>query len=80
MKVAELILALQALPQDAVVVQAIDPEGNGFMRTSGAHIGRYDAGDSRFGLDELTDEDEEQGYSEEDVVDGPLAVCLWPTH
>jgi hypothetical protein len=83
MTVAELIALLQDMPQDALVVQSSDAEGNNFSPTAEAGLGRYAAettwrGD--FGLYELTPEDEAKGYTDEDVPDGPPAVCIWPTN
>jgi len=83
MTVAELIDELKKHPLDALVVQAKDGEGNGFSPVTDIELGRYVADDAdewrgQFGLAELTDELREAGYSEEDVLDGPLAVCLWP--
>lgn len=78
MTVAELIAHLQGFPADALVVQSRDAVGNGYDTTKGVSLGRYSAEDRQWGLAELTPEDEEAGYSEEDVIDGPLAVCLHP--
>lgn len=84
MTVAELIEILKTLPQDALVVQAKDAEGNNYSPTTNwIETGRYAAETSwngQFGLFELTEEDQAQGYTEEDVPDGPVAVCLWPTN
>lgn len=83
MTVSELIALLQTMPADALVVQSSDAEGNNFSPVSEAGLGRYAAETTwrgEFGLYELTPEDEAKGYSEEDVPDGPPAVCIWPTN
>lgn len=81
MTVAQLIKELKKLPKDALVIMSSDGEGNGFSPVAAVGIGAYEAENTwsgQFGLHELTEEDKEQGYSEEDVIDGPLAVCIWP--
>lgn len=83
MTVAELIAELQKMPGDALVIQSRDAEGNGFSPVSEIGTGRYEAENDWSGemkLDELTPGLEAAGYSEEDVGDGPLAVCFWPTN
>jgi hypothetical protein len=76
--VAELIVKLQTMPGDALVVQSRDAEGNGYDFTRNIGLGRFDPDQRAFGLAALTDEDRARGYGEEDVINGPLAVCLWP--
>lgn len=83
MTVEQLIDLLQQYPKDALVIQSNDSEGNHFSPCEEVSLGRYEAENGwsgTFGLAELTKELEEKGYTEEDVVDGPLAVCLWPTY
>jgi hypothetical protein len=83
MTVMELIKKLNDLPSDAVVIQSRDAEGNGFSPVADVGIGRYEAENDWSGemkLDKLTPELEKQGYSEEDVGDGPIAICFWPTN
>lgn len=79
MTVAELIRELQTLPLTAIVTLSRDAEGNGYELACNISLGRYNVNDRQWGLAELTDEDKKQGYSEEDVIDGPLAVCIFPT-
>ena len=80
--VADLIKSLQEYPQDAVVIHSRDSEGNGFSPVAEVSLGRTSLEDGeseiQFGLDELTPELEAEGYTEEDVGDGPIAVCVWP--
>lgn len=83
MTVSDLIEVLKKLPQDAVVVQSSDGEGNNFSPTDDVDIGRYVAENTwrgEFGLAELTEEHRAKGYTEEDVPNGPIAVCFWPTN
>jgi hypothetical protein len=81
MKVHELICALQKLDPQRIVVMAKDPEGNGYSPLSDTWLGKYDAEERDVGMEELTVEDEEAGYSIEDVmVGGERAVILCPTH
>lgn len=83
MTVAELIKELKKLPPKTLVVQSKDSEGNGFSPVADVSLGRYEAESTwngQFGLDKLTEELKSQGYSEEDVPNGPLAVCIWPTN
>jgi len=70
---------LSQYPPEAVIVQASDAEGNSFHFPSGPSLGRlYSEDDPEFMLDALTPDLEDQGYTEADVGEGPLAVCLWP--
>jgi hypothetical protein len=64
---------------------ASDPEGNSFAPMSENGIStnyKYDHTqyrDSCVGLDQLTEELEEEGYGEEDLMeDGVPCVVLWP--
>lgn len=66
---------------EAVVYQSRDAEGNGFMQLAEVDYGAVYELDGRvdeIGLTGLTPELERQGFTEEDVVDGPTVVCLWP--
>lgn len=82
MKVRELIAKLQTFDQDRTVVLSSDGEGNGFSPLSLLCAGAYRQEGSvcgDFGLEVLTKEDEEDGYSEDDVItNGVPAVALWP--
>lgn len=84
MTVAELIAELQKLPADALVIIQKDAEGNAHSPLAGLWDGAYVAHTTwsgEMGLWELTDEDREQGYTEEDVVDdGVRAVALYPVN
>lgn len=78
MKVHELIHILNELDPQATVVLLKDEEGNGFYECQYVELCAWD-GDETIGLSELTGEDIENGYTEEDVIeDGVEAVVLWP--
>jgi hypothetical protein len=80
MKVKELIEMLQEFNPDSVVIMQRDPEGNGYAPLSGAEDnGAWNKKDREYGYATLTEELEEQGYSEEDCIDGEPAVVLWPS-
>lgn len=76
--VKQLVEKLQGYPEDAVVVLSSDSEGNSFHQLSDVSSGSFDQEDDQFGLSELTPDLKEEGYSEDDLVDGLSAVCLWP--
>lgn len=83
MNVGELRAALEGLPDDLLVVQSIDPEGNGFRPTSQVEHGNSRFGDEygglgTVGLREVTPELREQGYTDEDISEGVDCVVLWP--
>lgn len=72
MSVKDLIETLQSLPEDALVVQSEDPEGNGYYKTTEIAVGIFYRG-------EFTDYEEEYDLiaSEEQRI---KAVCLFPGH
>lgn len=77
MKVRELIALLQQEDPERLVVLAVDEEGNGFSLVHQVSPAMYSEGET--GLEALTPELEDQGYSDEDVMkDGEKAVVLWP--
>lgn len=77
MKVSELIEALQELPADDLVVMSIDPEGNGF-RMLWQIQDNSTFNDNETGIKELTEEDIQDGYCEDDVMEGQSCIVLWP--
>lgn len=81
MTVKELIELLKLEDPNRLVVMAKDSEGNNFSPMSDMSTYAYDSynnwsGD--IGLEKLTDELKNQGYTEEDVVDGIPSLVLWP--
>ena len=76
MTVRELIELLQQEDGERIVVLSRDEEGNGFQPLVDVATAAYRDGDT--GIEELTEELREQGYSEEDVMKGTPAVVLWP--
>lgn len=84
MKVSELKELLNQFDDDALVALAKDAEGNDYSPLSSAWSGVYVGGEEsgQAYLQELTTEDIEQGFTEEDVClddDGIRAIFLHPT-
>jgi hypothetical protein len=83
MTVQELIALLQDQDQDRIVVMSKDGEGNCYSPFDGVSTCSYRAETTWYGeigLEELTEENIEDGYDEDDVVDGEKALCLWPVN
>jgi len=82
MTVAELIERLQEIEnKDRIVVMAIDEEGNGYKELSEDfwECNSIKEGHERaVGIEELTEEYEENGYSEDDVLDGEPTLVIGP--
>ena len=76
-----LIKLLAGHDQDRIVVLSGDGEGNDFSPLDEAAPAAYRAESScrgEIGLERLTPELEDQGYDDEDVIDGVPALVLWP--
>jgi hypothetical protein len=84
MKVRDLIAVLQKMDQDREVIMASDAEGNSFSPLVKIDTAAYRASRTwggEIGLEELTDDDRELGFCEDDVLeDGVPAVVLCPTN
>lgn len=81
MTVKELIELLGKEDTKRLVIMSIDGEGNGHSLFSGVETCAWaeEHGYGEIGLEELTDELREQGYTEEDVKeDGVPALCFYP--
>jgi hypothetical protein len=82
MKVKELKQLLDNFNDDDLVVMSKDSEGNNYSPLCDIWEGSYKAESSwsgEVGLRELTKEDIEVGYSEEDILeDGENAIILCP--
>jgi hypothetical protein len=79
MKVSELIEQLQQLDGDRLVVLSSDGEGNSFRKLGDFSTAMFDPEEREIGLEVLTEELKQAGYSDEDVMeDGEPAVVLWP--
>ncbi len=78
MTVGELIKELENFDSDRLVVLSKDQEGNGFSHYLSFSEYAYDRDEWEIGLECLTPELEEQGYSDEDVIDGEPCVVIWP--
>jgi len=76
MKVKTLIKELQKCDQERIVIMASDSEGNNYSPIDDVYTGAYDSGE--FGMEELTEKDKKDGYTEEDIIDGKKAVCFYP--
>ncbi len=77
MKVGELIKILKGLPQDALVVQSKDAEGNSFSPVAD-HCESHYVPDTTW-AGELWDEDDDE--DDEGPPDGAVpCVVLWPTN
>jgi hypothetical protein len=79
MKVRELIEKLQQEDPERLVIVSSDEEGNSMNPLQEIATAAYSKEDREIGLETLTDEDKEQGYGEEDVIeDGIPALVLYP--
>lgn len=80
--VGELIQLLQEVDPDRVVIISKDAEGNMYSPFSNIYTGAYEPSTPWYGevgLDELTDEDVMDGFTEEDVmIDGTPALVICP--
>ena len=81
MTVNELIELLQTFDPRALVIMQRDPEGNGYSPLSGAEDnGAWDHEEGEYGYAKLTLDLEEQGFSQEDCIQGQPAVVLYPSY
>lgn len=83
MKIKELIKLLEKEDPERIVIMASDGEGNGYSPLSSIWTAAYKAENTwsgEVGLEKLTEEDEEQGYTEEDVLKGKKAIVFSPTN
>ena len=78
MKVKELIKILQEQDPNRICVLSCDAEGNYFSPLSDVSTYLYDKNEHSIGLEELTKELREEGYSEEDLGEGKPALVFWP--
>lgn len=77
MKIKTLIKRLSEYDGNREVVLSCDSEGNIFRELSPAFgSGAFDG--ETFGLERLTPDLEESGFTEEDVVRGKKVVALYP--
>lgn len=83
MKIKDLIELLKGFDPDTIVVMSQDEEGNGYSPLANISTGNYSANNSwsgEVGLPELTDKLRDEGYGEEDIVNGVPCIVLWPTN
>lgn len=72
-----LIESLKQVSPDTIIVVSKDAEGNSYRQPYSVSTDyNYDSGE--VGLRQLTEEDLEKGYTDEDVMtNGKPCVCLW---
>lgn len=83
MTVGELIAQLHQYDSSRIVIMSGDGEGNDFSPLADLTPCAYQAETTWSGTagpEALTDEMREQGYTEEDIVDGKPALCLYPVN
>jgi len=87
MTVGELKKALDGIDEDRIVILQKDSEGNGFspldsLDDNATYETDPDSGWSggEVALEKLTPELEAQGWSEDDIGEGPKALVLVPTN
>ncbi len=78
MTVKELKEQLDKFDDNTIVILSRDSEGNSYSPILTVEDG-MSYRDGEIGITELTEEDEENGYAEEDVMrDGEKCIVLWP--
>lgn len=83
MKVKELLEELSKVDPERDVILQKDGEGNGFSPLYGLWEGSYlpdSTWSGEVGLETLTEEDVQAGFTEDDVVDGTPVVVFVPTN
>lgn len=62
-----------------IIVAASDSEGNSFVEIDNVELMKYDPEEQSVGMEKLTEELKEAGYSKDDVMKrGVKAFVLWP--
>ena len=79
MTVGGLKTALEAFPDDTIVVMAKDGEGNGFSPLYEGTLERYEA-ESTWSGEVLYTNDQDDDVDGSESEDGVPAVILWPTN
>jgi len=78
MKAKQLIKILQEDPEREIVIAA-DSEGNFFDTVTCVEKYKYSKRDQEIGMEELTQDDIDAGYTKEDLMKGGVkAFVLWP--
>ena len=85
MKVKDLLEVLSHLDPERVVILSKDSEGNGHsplaaLTMENCNYSAESTWHGNIGLEKITDELREQGYSEDDVIEGEKCIVLWPTN
>ena len=74
---SELIEILKSVPPNTPIVLSSDAEGNSYRKSSAVSTDyNFDDDDDVIGLRELTDEDRESGYTEEDIMSSGVPVVV----
>lgn len=75
--IGDLIAKLQEMNQDRLILLSSDSEGNSFRPLDDFFWeGAYNPETGDIGLETLTDEDEIEGYTDEDVIKGGKPVLI----
>lgn len=77
MTVGELIAQLQEYPQDFIVIQASDEEGNDFNEAYDLGYGYWDKIAQEY-TSWTVDTDEDNDIERELTLDESNSVCIWP--
>jgi len=78
--VKELIKKLENEDQERVIIMSRDPEGNSYSPFENFWTGAYSEEGREAGLDQLTQEDEDYGFTEDDILEGTPALILQPSY
>ena len=78
MTVKELKKLLQDVDESKLVILAGDDDNNDFSELSDVTLDNMCFLEGAVGLQELTKEDKENDYTEDDVLYGNPAIILWP--
>lgn len=83
MKVKELIEQLQKVDPERIVIMSSDSEGNSYSPLSDFWEGAYLADTTwsgEVGFEKLTLELKEEGYDEEDILEGEKCIVMCPVN
>lgn len=83
MKIKELLEILRSENPDREVILSSDGEGNNYSPLYCCNLGNYSSdseSSGQVGLEKLTEEDKEAGYTEEDILKGKPVIVLYPTN
>jgi hypothetical protein len=78
MTVKDLIAELKKMGVDREVIISSDAEGNSYRPVDNIEVGAFCKEDGEYGIEILTEDLIQQGYTGEDVIAGVPCVCIWP--